>query len=180
MFNTRYAYAKVTSTAGNHLTPHLVEKTIYRFQSKRHNTYLVETHEHGQHVFVVKFYYLKHKNNKKRFNVLTDFKEWGGVLRTVVDICIKIHEADPLASFAFIGVPKPTEPEGSPNNQRFRVYKRITETFMGTQTFKHVESEDANSYLLINRSNEGQAEAIIQMLSNIYEDIGDLLGHGEN
>lgn len=189
MFDTSYVYTKVTSAPGTHLTPHLIEKSIYSFDSKSGRRYLVEIHEHPNRVFVVKFYLRLHKNQPKKYNFLTAFNEAGGVLRTVIDICIHFREKYNDASFAFIGVPtigeltvqkEQEELTGEKyhltNVKRFKVYKMLTETFMGTQTFTHVSSPDSNSYLLIDKQKEDQAEAIIEMLSGIYEDLGDLLG----
>jgi hypothetical protein len=182
VFETSYAFTKVTSVPGSFLNPQLVQKSIYRFDSRSNRRYIVEVHEHPKKVFVVKFYLRDHKNYTSKYNVLTAFNEWGGVLRTVIDICIHFREKHSDASFAFIGVPTLLELQEQdekeitlPNNKRFRVYKKLTETFMGTQTFKHVRSEDTNSYLLINKVNQNHTEEIIQMLASIYEDLGDIL-----
>jgi hypothetical protein len=183
VFNTSHPFQKVSSKI-DHSKPHLVSVTLYRFDTDNGNRYLVEVHEHKKKVFVVKFFLKNHKNYNDKFHILTDLWEWGGVLRTVVDICIKIHQDVPDASFAFIGVPKKsvvtnkTEPTNKPNNQRFRVYKKLTETFMGTLTFNHVESEQSNCYLLVNKSNTDHlslTEEIIQMMANHYQDYGLLL-----
>jgi hypothetical protein len=176
VFNTSYKFSLIGADKNNPLKPELVCKTIYKFSTEKGNAYLVEVYEHGQKVFIIKFYLREHKNQPTKFHALTNLREWGGVLRTVVDICIHTHSTNENASFAFIGVPKldeQSEPHKS-NNQRFRGYKRMTETFMGTATFNHIESEEANAYLLLNKGN-GNAESVIQMLTNIYQDIGDLL-----
>lgn len=175
MFDTKFPFQKRTSYGQDPNNPHILSRTIYTFTSSKGNRYLVYVDEHPHYLYVVKFCYHKHKNHPKKYHLLTNHNECGGVLRTVVEICLLILEQNPAASFAFIGVPKPSEDEKSQNNQRFRVYKRITETFLGPETFKHVESQDANGYLLINKEFKHLQEVIIQMLISIYQDLDYLL-----
>lgn len=177
MFNTIYHFDKVTSTAPPFENPHILRKTIYRFDSNTNNRYLVEIHEHPYHVYGVKFYHRNHKKLPSKYKMLTNLHEWGGVLRTVVQICLHVLSEDNHASFAFVGVPKQAvEDKGTVNSQRFRVYSMIVLAFMGTETFTHVDSPDANSYLLVNQINANNVDAIIEMMKSCYQNLSDLLG----
>jgi hypothetical protein len=73
---------------------------------------------------------------------------------------------------------KPCEDITTPNNQRFRVYRRLTRGFLGLDHFKHIKSEKANCYLLVNRNNDDcdvLKDRIIQMICNTYSELGAML-----
>lgn len=104
--------------------------------------------------------------------VLNDF-DTGRVLKTVLDIAVSILYADQFASFAFIGAHKyGKESAMTYNTQRYRVYKRMVEYFLGTSTFVHTYEQRSNSYLLVNKTNahpEVASETIINMFSEIFQ-----------
>lgn len=119
-----------------------------------------------------------------KYNVILNYYEWGGVLRTIMEICISILQRDSLASFAFIGShkhssnPSKSETKGYAKNQRFRVYKMLAETFFGTDTFKQSYSEKTNAYLLTNKRNqnfEELTEDIINMFVSYYQDLDEII-----
>lgn len=97
------------------------------------------------------------------------------VLRTVLDISLGILMKDKIASFAFVGVYKIEKEDNlTPRTQRYRIYKRISEYFLGGQTFIHTYEERSNSYLLINKLNPNPtalSEDVINMFANVFQGI---------
>lgn len=185
MFVTSYSFQKVKITEHDPLNPHLVSLTLYRFDTHKGNRYLVEVHEHDYKVFAVKFYLKKDRNNKKKYNILTNNYEWGGVFRTIFDICLHLHNKEHHASFAFVGAykisskksAKPPENKYTPNNQRFRIYSKMTWDLLGEDNFEHFKSEELNCYLLLNRKRTGHSASrklIIQKMCNAYPELGVL------
>jgi hypothetical protein len=100
---------------------------------------LVHIHEHEHRVFVIKFHDKNHANSPNKYNfVLNDFDQ-GKVLRTVFNICLdEILANEEIASFAFVGAHKhEKELKETPRSERYRVYRRMIQYFMGNETFVH-------------------------------------------
>ncbi|MBT1708727.1 hypothetical protein KK062_10855 [Fulvivirgaceae bacterium PWU5] len=110
------------------------------------------------------------------------------VIRTVINITLDILAKNELASFAFVGVYKlkqerikvnrnSEENQDTELTQRFRTYKRITEYFLGTQTFKHTFQAKSNAYLIVNKRHanyERMNDEIISMFTNMFQDLVEL------
>ena len=157
----------------------LLRKHIYRFTNSRDTKYLAPIHEYDYNVFALKFHLRQHKNHPNRYNLIVNENDFGRTLRTILDIAIDILGKQPSASFAFVGVHKigNVEQKDTENNQRFRVYKQITENFFGEDTFLHGYSTKTNTYLLINKKNNnpiGIYELVVQMFAKHFQDLGDL------
>lgn len=185
MFDTCYHFHKVNNEGViQQSEPHILSKEVFRFTTVKGNCYLVRIHRYSYNAYVVKFHLRDHKKDSKKYHRILNYFESQGVLRTVIEICIKVLGDNPKASFAFIGVPKispqdgKSEPDTMPKNQRFRVYKKLAETFLGTVQFDHIEAEEMNAYLLINRSDDSVEDlpgTIKRMFIDVYQDYGQLL-----
>lgn len=183
MFEQGYPYALRTISKERGQAP-LLRKHVYSFLNKNSQKYIVHIHEYEQKVFIIKFYLNKHKNHPDKYNLVVHEFDFGRTLRTILNITMEVLQKEPLASFAFVGVHKIgspdtpiTEVKSQENNQRYRVYKQVTENFFGQATFLHGYSGKTNSYLLVNRSNNDPEEmykSIVQMFSNQFQDLGNL------
>lgn len=193
MFESGYPFTLVTKNTSE-LEPNLVCKRLYRFTNRFDVRYMAPVYEYKHKIFALKFHLRLHKKNKNRYNLIANQDptrfDAARVLRTMIDISAFILHEEPLASFAFIGVHKIKGPNanGKSNKnsneskeieqaQRYRVYKRLTEYFLGPVTFKHSYQEKSNAYLLINKGNENYealTEQVIEMFVNDFQDFGDL------
>lgn len=153
----------------------LIKKHVYEFRTKHKRRYLVELHEYEYKVFVIKFHDARHKNLPSRYGLLTKDNDCQKVLRTVVDIAKHTLTIEPLASFAFKGVPvEGKEDKDQPRSQRHRVYKTISENLLGIETFLHGYEERSSCYLLVNKANEDPEQlysTIVDMFVNEFQGI---------
>ncbi len=177
MFEAGYEFRLATKHFVKDDSP-LLEKYIYVFKTRLKRTYIVNIHLYEYRVYVIKFHNKSHSNAKDRYSfVLNDF-DAGKVLKTVLDIAVSILKVDQLASFAFIGAHKyGKELATSHNTQRYRVYKRMVEYFLGPYTFIHTYEQRSNSYLLVNKINsqpEACSEDIINMFTDIFQGLEQL------
>jgi hypothetical protein len=176
MFETGYPFRLSTKQLVGNDYP-LIEKLIYTFNTTKNRQYLVEVHRYEYRVYVIKFHDKNHSRSDDRYNfVLNDF-DAGHVLRTILAIALEVLKNDEFASFAFVGARKNKEAPDASKTQRFRIYKRIAEYFLGNQTFLHSYEERSNSYLLVNKKNEKPeviSETIIDMFAKIFQGIEHL------
>lgn len=172
MFEAGYGFRLATKRIVKDDYP-LLEKYIYVFRPRLKRTYIVNIHRYEHRAYVIKFHDKNHSDAKDKYTfVLNDF-DTGRVLKTVFEIAVSILRADQFASFAFIGAHKyGKESATAHNTQRYRVYKRMVEYFLGTSTFVHLYEQRSNSYLLVNKTNarpEVASEAIINMFAEIFQ-----------
>lgn len=177
MFEAGYGFRLATKRIVKDDYP-LLEKYIYVFRTRLKRTYIVNIHRYEHRAYVIKFHDKNHSNAKDRYSfVLNDF-DTGRVLKTVLDIAISILHSDQFASFAFIGAHKHGKESATDHNtQRYRVYKRMVEYFLGTSTFMHTYEQRSNSYLLVNKTNsnpEVYSESIINMFTETFQGLDQL------
>ena len=152
MFEAGYAFRLATKQFVGNEYP-LLEKFIYTFTTRLNRTYIVNIHRYEYRVYVIKFHDKNHSESKNRYNLILNDFDVGKVLKTILEITITILQIDTLASFAFIGVHKINKETSTTSaTQRYRIYKRLTEYFLGSETFIHTFEERSNSYLLVNKS----------------------------
>ncbi len=177
MFENGYTFRLATKQVIRNEYP-LIEKLIYVFRTRLGRRYIVDIHRYEHRVYVIKFHDKRHSSSDDRFNlVLNDF-DAGRILKTVLEIALEILKKDESASFAFVGAyKKDLETPTTAKSQRYRIYKRICEYFLGAKTFIHSYEERSNSYLLVNRKNtnpEDLSESIINMFAKQFQGIEQL------
>jgi hypothetical protein len=173
MFEKGYPFRLATKQFVQHEYP-LIEKLIYTFKTDKSRKYIVDIHRYEYRVYVIKFHAKSHSNSKEKYNfVLNDF-DISRVLKTVLNIALEIFKNDPMASFAFVGARKADEPSNASKTQRFRVYKRVSEYFLGNVTFQHTYEERSNCYLVVNKRNanpQDMSELIIDMFAKLFQGV---------
>jgi len=191
MFEAGYDYSQVTINK-SHPDAQVIQEIIFRFKTESNVHYIVRVHEYPHKVYALKFHLRAHKDLSTRYNLVLNHRftsvNPSRVIRTVINIMLDILTKDELASFAFVGVYKlkheqikmnrnSKENQDTELTQRFRTYKRITEYFLGTQTFKHTFEAKSNAYLVVNKRHanyERMNEEIILMFKNLFRDLGEL------
>lgn len=176
MFDSHYAFRLVSSGKVINEYP-LIARRNFSFWTIKKRRYLVLIHEYEYKVFVIKFCDARFKNHANRFSmVLNDF-DFPKILRTVVEIAKQTLDISPSASFAFVGVHKEgKETKKTANTQRHRIYTKVTEYFLGGETFLHSYEKQTNCYLLVNRINENP-EALHKTIVDMFADEFSELSH---
>lgn len=177
MFEAGYAFRLATRQFAKNEYP-LLERSIYTFTTRLNRTYIVNIDRYEYRVYVIKFHDKNHSDSKNKYSLILNDYDVGKVLKTILEIAITILREDTFASFAFIGIHKlGKETSTTSATQRYRVYKRLTEYFLGSETFIHTFEERSNSYLLINRSNpspEDLSEMVINMFADTFQGLEHL------
>lgn len=139
---------------------------------------MVHIHQYHLCIYVVKFHLRCYKKHGDRYLKVSNLHEAPQVIRTVVNICLSILKRNPAASFGFMGAPKVSnrmekcEDPAMPNNQRFRIYKRLIGSLFGTQLFDHLESAPANCYLLLNKQRKRpELEEVLSMFGEVFHSL---------
>jgi hypothetical protein len=180
MFDSGYQFRLATKPP-THINDYpLIEQFIYRFKTDKKRTYLVHLHKYDYTVFVIKFHDKKQSLSADKFNfVLNDF-DCGRVLRTIIEIAMSVLANEQYASFAFVGAHKPgKESKQTINTQRFKIYKRMAEYFLGSITFLHVYEERSNCYILVNKKHANPEaiyiyESILEMFASQYPELNNI------
>lgn len=153
---------------------------IYRFKNDFKDIYLVEVFYYEHNVYAIKFFMKKHRLSNNRYSLIYPqrFKEKRGcatgnhnflkVMNTVLMISLEIKRKDNLASFGFMGAPKPTEsnPKTNPENvnldntvantKRYKVYQLYAKRYFNPEKFEYIYSKSSSILLLRNNDNKGQ------------------------
>jgi hypothetical protein len=144
--------------------------------------YIAIVEKYQGNIYIIKYHAACHQKSPHKFRLLLNDERPAPIIRTCIDIMLKIYEEDSTASFGFIGSPtkdkkrgKRVYDEGLVNTQRFRIYYHIMVNYFGLRTFMHTMNRTKSAYLMINRCNEPiekfkeQAELAF---ANHYSDFG--------
>lgn len=131
----------------------------FTFRCKQNHRYVVLLEEYERDFFGIKFFLKALSRSSKRFQQLTNFYDAPAVINTCLEIMGYKLKENPKASFGFTGAPLETEKNHTDRpTKRFRLYKRIMENLFSPERFVHYQVEQANIYLLINRTSESPQE----------------------
>jgi|GEM_PF-161297 len=175
-------------------SPHgdLCTLRTFRFTTPKKNIYIVRIEEYKLHTFMLKFHLAKHKNNKYKYNITTNFNETRGILYTCIAIMHSILIDSKLASFGFIGAQtiftdtdsihrvklkrckeyikvQNTIKEPMQNNSRFRVYQGIVSYFVREVNFVHLVDENNSAYILLNKAHQLELPNLEDLVSEMFE-----------
>jgi hypothetical protein len=156
--NFSYTYRRVGDHSG--LTTnrkHVEHLTIYQFRTESY-PYLIEVERYPYQIYVFKFYRRIHKNNKQKFNLMTNEGKCSRIVGTCFSIFLSIFEKNPMASFGFLGAHTIDEAkhtiESKNETKRFVVYRQAVQNYFGMETFTHFENKDTSIYLSISNKNK--------------------------
>lgn len=106
----------------------------YTFSGKDDTKYVFLADKHIDHLFAVKFYAKKYKNNPNKYAVRTNADDVKGVLGTCLAIIEgEILKMDPKASICFIGEPDVGQTHKEPN-KRFGVWLPAVSRYFNMRT----------------------------------------------
>lgn len=154
---------------------HIEHLTIYQFNTDKY-PYLIEVERYPYHIYVFKFYRRIHKNNKQKFNLMTNENRCSRIVGTCFSIFLTIFEKNPLASFGFLGAHTIDERkkiiESKSETKRFVVYRQAVQNYFGMETFTHFEDSDLSIYLSISNKNKDVydiAEKASKIITSLIE-----------
>jgi len=155
---TSYPYCRVGDHSGITTNrKHVEHLTIYSFRTDLY-PYLIEVEQYNHNIYVLKFYRRLHKNNKERFNLMSNEGRCSRIMGTCFSIFMDVYKKNPLASFGFVGShtidKKRSFIESTTETKRFRVYKTAVLSYFGEETFSHFYNPEHSTYLAISNKNK--------------------------
>lgn len=144
---------------------------LWHFKSlKSGRMFLVEVEVYTNHIYSIKFYPKNMATSRRRFTFRTEDREPRRIVLTCIQIMKLYLEQDSKGSFAFIGAHEENEP--LKNNQRFRFYQRMMDTYIGHLNFVHFADTENSAYVIIRRSEYERGHIdenkIMQFFDQIY------------
>lgn len=172
MFEGYYTFNKANVDTPLNYKKHLLKTHIYRFKTEGRTPYIVHVEEYPGHIFIIKFFRKKDRNNKNRFNIVTNEGRCTKIVTTCIRILVSILHKVPDASFGFLGAHTVTksEVESKTNTQRFRIYKFAMENRIGENLFVHSMDEIHSTYLMVNKANK-KPDAFVEKARKMFEEI---------
>lgn len=129
----------------------MLQIDLWRFKSlKSGKVYLVDVEVYEKHIYGIKFYLKSQAHKAERYSFKTGDFEPRRIVLSCLHIMLDYFYKDTKSSFAFIGA----NSEGEENvcTKRFCFYRRMVNTYFGTQTFEHMTDEMNSAYLLLRRT----------------------------
>lgn len=135
---------------------------IYKFYTDRTDEYqrlkyIIRVEAHDS-VFALKFYAARDRKLERKYNRILKAHNYTRTLRIFLTCALlvpEILENNPNASFVINGARsidiQADKIESKNNNQRFRIYKIISNMLFSRDLFEHFEFEEISSYLMVNR-----------------------------
>ncbi len=121
--------------------------------------YVVRLEELISSFFAVKFYPKRLKHSPKKYSQLTRYGNASRVLATCLHVMLDMRRKVPPASFGFQGAS--LLGEGIQGTKRYRIYKRIFQTFFSPAEFRHLDYPSQSMYLILsNRQLMAQANLL--------------------
>ena len=135
---------------------------IYKFYTDRTDKYqrlkyIIRVEAHDS-VFALKFYAARDRKLDKKYNRILQAHGYTNSLRIFVTCAYLVQEIlkkHPNASFAINGASSidiySRKREGKYDNQRFRIYKVISNILFTRDKFEHYEFKEISYYLMVNK-----------------------------
>ena len=101
MFDSAYTFNLIDHRQVSSGGPHICTWK-YNFRSHRRR-YIVEVEMYNGSIYVVKYYANCHAASPNKFNLLLNDEKPAPIIRTCIDIMLRLYQVDPMASFGFIG-----------------------------------------------------------------------------
>lgn len=151
MFGEGYPFDYRNFKLGKPLGEPWEKEHLYTFRCRNNYQYMVIVEEYDYNFFAIKFHLKKDRDNKKKYEILTNYNDAPRVIRTCVDIMIALYNKNPYCSFGFKG--SNSDSELPANTKRFRIYKQVMEYFFSLEKFFHFYDKNSIAYLLLNKDN---------------------------
>lgn len=160
---------------------------IFTFTNLYKDVIILEVFKYPENVYVIKFFQKKNKLSKNRYSIqysLNEIKNKGykngsqnfiRTLDTVLKIGIDYLKKDDIASFGFMGAPKPKELEENKqddgtvhNTTRYSVYKSYSLRYFNPEKFKFIDSKTSSIFFIRNEKNKDNLpkEKIMRIIKN--------------
>lgn len=146
---------------------------IYTFNNIYNDTVILEVFRYNNNVYVIKFYLKKHRLSQNKYsfqyskNEITSKGYNSGVknilktLDTILSVGLEYYRKDNLASFGFMGAPKPKELEEHiqtdgtvGNTRRYSIYKSYSLRYFNPESFKFIDSKTSSIFFIRNEKNK--------------------------
>ncbi len=150
MFGETYKYrlADVATISQNGI---ICQQHKYVFRCRFKHLYIVNLEKYEHQFYVIKFYLKQHRLSKNKYNLLSGLHDMPRIMATCLQIMLETYKENPYASFGFMGANSIGEPES--NTKRFKIYKRIMESFFSPIDFSHYTYTEKSAYLMLNKAN---------------------------
>lgn len=146
---------------------------IFTFKNLYNDIVILEVFKYNDNVYVIKFFLKKHKLSKSKysFQYSTPFLQSKGfnsgvknflkTLDTVLTIGREYSINDKLASFGFMGAPKPNEllkrdelDVTIADTTRYSIYKSYSLRYFNPEQFTFIDSKTASIFFIRNERNK--------------------------
>ncbi len=151
MFESSYKFRYVNHNL-KEVEGQLVKEHKLTFCCKNKQRYIVNVEQYNHYVYSIKFFSKAHRFSENKYRLLTKYYDAPAVIMTCIRIMIFFYKANPYSSFIFVGENGLNEKDKN-NTKRFKVYKRIMETFFAPVTFAHYTYVEKSAYLMLNKDN---------------------------
>jgi hypothetical protein len=152
---------------------HVEHLFIYSFKTDKAK-YLVEVELYVDNIYILKFYKRANKNNKERYNLLTNEGRCSRIIGTCFNIFLEIYKSNNLASFGFIGAytidHKAKKVEGKDNTKRYRIYTKAMINYFGEETYTYFDAPQQSFYIAVSNKNKNVFK-IADSAAAILEDL---------
>jgi hypothetical protein len=164
MFNEPYSYRLATKYSLVH-NGIKFEQQKFTFRCRHNQVYIVNLEKYESDFYVIKFYLKKHKLSPSKYSLLSGLQDMPRVMATCLKIMIDTYTKQPYASFGFIGANSLGEAEN--DTKRFKIYRRIMESFFSPVNFTHYAYTEKSAYLLLNKKKE-QVD-LLHSIENLFD-----------
>jgi len=171
MFDTVYPFRKTNKESGE------MGSTIHRFvfRTPKRRCIIFEGHFfEAEQLAVVKFYDKAHSLSANRFSLMNHSHEAAQIIRTAVEIVLRLYADNPFLSFAFMGA---SDTSSNFETRRFRIYRAMLYRLFTEQAFQHLQNPQNSLYIMLNRvyceSNKDAQANIFKILASIYPEEGE-------
>lgn len=166
MFDSHYQFRYVNHNLRD-IKGQLVKEHKLTFSCKNKQKYIVNVEQYNHYIYAIKFFAKSHRLSENKYRLLTNLYDAPAVIMTCVRIMIYFYKRNPYSSFIFVGENGLKENDKN-NTKRFKVYKRIMETFFSPVTFAHYTYTEKSAYLMLNKDNP-ESDLLIKVESVIHE-----------
>lgn len=153
---------------------------IFKFFTNERLKYIVRAEYFENDIFAIKYYVARDRKRDDKYYRLTNKFDAVSVFITCASVLPMILKIYPKASFCFNATrsreDKRDRIEGIENNQRFRLYTKVVQRFIGDETFEHYTFEEVSSYLLVNKSSCFDVEIRKNEIREFFLDKFDFYG----
>lgn len=150
MFDSTYEITKVSKQSA-FSNDYRKEITIYRFDTRGKERYLIYVTEYPECFYTIDFCRNKSKKSDNKWTEITGQDDAILILSTVVRLMIKLlYEGyEDSSSFGFVGA-RMADETNAEVSKRFRIYRKIMLNLIDRNAYVHLEDPKVDAYLILN------------------------------